>query len=118
MRRFAIILILLLSASVLGAFWPVTVREAITPSLATTAWGSTPLHEVDVASLTSNMDRAEYIRAAAIRQYQLVQLYTDGTIVMHGHTFAATPQTITAIKVQFAALRTRVTAAEDAITAD
>ena len=116
MKRFAPILLVLLCVGIALSSWPVQMQQAMAP-MAVAAWGSTPLHEVDVGSLETNMERAEYIRAAAIRQYQLVQLYTEGTVVVHGHTFAATPQTINAIKAQFAALRQRVKAAEDAITA-
>jgi hypothetical protein len=116
MKRFAVILVLCVGVAL--ASWPVQVHQAVAPTLTGTAWGATPLHEVDVGTLTSNMDRAEYVRAAAIRQYQLVQLYTEGSIVLHGHTFVATPQTINAIKVQFAALRTRSKAAQDAIKAE
>lgn len=117
MKRFAPILLVLLCVGIALSSWPVQMQQAMAP-MAVAALGSTPLHEVDVATLETNLERAQYIRAAAIRQYQLVELYTNGTIVVQGHTFAATPATITAIKQQFAALRTRVKAAEDAITGD
>lgn len=118
MKRFIpILLILILVAAALAA-WPVQMQQAVSPVLTAYSWGSTPLHEVDVGTLESNLDRAEYIRAAAIRQHQLVELYTTGVIELHGFTFSATSQTVTSIKQQFAALRTRVKAAEDAIKAN
>ena len=118
MKRFAPTLLILILVAVAVASWPVQVQQAISPAMTAYSWGSTPLHEVDVGTLTSNLDRAEYIRAAAIRQHQLVELYTTGSIELHGFSFSATSQTVTAIKQQFAALRTRVKAAEDAISAN
>lgn len=118
MKPFIPFLLVLACVCVAWAAWPVQVQQAVAPTLVAYPWGSTPLHEVVVGELTTNTDRIEYIRAAVIRQHQLVELYETGVIELHGFTFTATSQTVTSIKQQFAALRTRVKAAEDAITAN
>jgi len=118
MKKAAIVgLVLACACAALASFQTITVREAVTPTLATYSWGGTPLSEVVVADLEDNEQRMAYIRSAASRQYTLVQLYSAGEIVKYGHTFTATSGTITDIKLEFAALRTRIKACEDLVTA-
>ena len=53
MKRFAPILLVLLCVGIALSSWPVQMQQAMAP-MAVAAWGSTPLHEVDVATLSSN----------------------------------------------------------------
>ena len=115
----AVLILIATSAVVGGLTWPTQITQTLTPAMTSYAWGGTPLSEIDVSSqLTNNVSRSDYIRAAAIRQHALVELYETGTVEIQGYTFQATSPTITAIKTEFAALRTRIKRAEDAMTAD
>jgi hypothetical protein len=108
---------------VAGATWaglqtPLLVRQAAAPALTAFPWGTTPLDEVVVANLTTNEDRMQYICLAANRQRRLVGYYETGIITQDDYEFVATAQTITAIKQEFAALRTRVRECETLVTAE
>jgi len=114
MKRFAPILLVLLCVGIALSSWPVQMQQAMAPQLVGQISLSN-LEEVKAADLKDNLARAEYFRAAAIRQYQLLDLIERGGVTVHGFEFVPTAQTLAAMKKQVGDLRTELKAAQDGL---
>lgn len=112
MKRFAPILLVLLCVGIALSSWPVQMQTAVVASQPAI---SQQVETVKAADLKDNIARSEYIRAAAIRQYQLLDLIERGGVTVHGFEFVPTAQTLAAMKKQVGDLRTELKAAQDGL---
>lgn len=116
------VIVLVMAASTWAVVDVLSVQRAIcTVAASSMYWKSVAIAEVDVsdpAMISGNTECMQYIREAVDRQAQLVELYALSTVSFQGYEYTAAAGQVAAMKIEFAALRTRVKAVEDMITAN